>query len=78
MIKSFPTPAAYAAAGAPVDESRVAQIQSTGEIKEYPFKSEYEVGVSSLSVSPTKMNVLYIGVPNPIDITASGVPQISP
>ena len=33
MIKSFPTPAAYAAAGAPVDESRVAQIQSTGEIK---------------------------------------------
>jgi gliding motility-associated protein GldM len=48
--------------------------KSTGEIKEYPFKSEYEVGVSSLSVSPTKMNVLYIGVPNPIDITASGVP----
>ena len=33
MIKSFPTPAAYAAAGAPVDESRVAQIQSTGEIR---------------------------------------------
>ena len=48
--------------------------KSTGEIKEYPFKSEYEVGQSSLSVSPTKMNVLYIGVPNPIDITASGVP----
>lgn len=33
MIKTFPTPAAYAAAGAPVDESRVAQIQSTGEIR---------------------------------------------
>ena len=33
MIKSFPTPAAYAAAGAPTDESRVAQIQSTGEIR---------------------------------------------
>jgi len=48
--------------------------KSTGEIKEYPFKSEYEVGQSSLSVSPTKMNVLYIGVANPIDITASGVP----
>lgn len=48
--------------------------KSTGEIKEYPFKGEYEVGQSSLSVSPTKMNVLYIGVPNPIDITASGVP----
>jgi gliding motility-associated protein GldM len=48
--------------------------KSTGEIKEYPFKSQYEVGQSSLSVSPTKMNVLYIGVPNPIEITASGVP----
>ncbi len=47
--------------------------KNTGEIKDYPFKSEYEVGVSSLSVSPTKMNVLYIGVPNPIDITSSGV-----
>ena len=33
MIKSFPTPAAYAAAGAPVDESRVAHIQNTNEIK---------------------------------------------
>ena len=48
--------------------------KSTGEVKDYPFKGEYEVGQSSLSVSPTKMNVLYIGVPNPIDITASGVP----
>ncbi len=46
--------------------------KSTGEIKDYPFKGEYEVGQSSLSVSPTKMNVLYIGVPNPIDVTASG------
>lgn len=47
--------------------------KNTGEIKEYPFKSEYEVGVSSLSVSPTKMNVLYIGVANPVEITSSGV-----
>ena len=46
--------------------------KSTGETKEYPFKGEYEVGQSSLSVSPTKMNVLYIGVPNPLEVTASG------
>ena len=46
--------------------------KSTGEIKDYPFKGEYEVGQSSLSVSPTKMNVLYIGVPNPLEVTASG------
>ncbi len=46
--------------------------KTTGELKEYPFKGEYEVGQSSLSVSPTKMNVLYIGVPNPLEVTASG------
>lgn len=32
MIKSFPTPAAYAAAGKPTDETRVAMIQSTGDV----------------------------------------------
>ncbi|MCQ2251361.1 MAG: hypothetical protein MJZ66_09660 [Bacteroidales bacterium] len=47
--------------------------KNTGEVKDYPFKGDYEVGVSSLSVSPTKMNVLYIGVANPIEITSSGV-----
>ncbi len=48
--------------------------KSTGEIKDYPFKAEYEVGQSSVSVSPTKMNVFYIGVPNPVEVTASGIP----
>lgn len=33
MIKSFPTPAAYAAAGKPVDESRVALILNTDEVR---------------------------------------------
>ena len=48
--------------------------KSTGEVKEYPFQSSYEVGVPSVSVSPTKMNVFYIGVDNPVEISASGVP----
>ncbi len=48
--------------------------KSTGEIKEYPFQSTYEVGQPSVSVSPTKMNVFYIGVDNPVEISASGVP----
>ena len=48
--------------------------KSTGEIKEYPFESTYEVGQPSVSVSPTKMNVFYIGVDNPVEISASGVP----
>ncbi len=47
---------------------------ATGDTLKYPFKSEYTVAAPSISVSPTKMNVFYIGVPNPVDITASGVP----
>jgi len=47
---------------------------ATGEILEFPFSTEYQVGAASVAVSPTKMNVFYIGVENPVDITASGVP----
>jgi len=47
---------------------------ATGEILEYPFKSEYQVGEAALVVSPTKMNVFYIGVDNPVDISVPGVP----
>ncbi len=49
--------------------------KSTGEVKEYPFSSTYEVGQPSVSVSPTKMNVFYVGVDNPVEISASGVPS---
>ncbi len=47
----------------------------TGQIMKYPFKSEYMVGEASLVVSPTKMNVFYIGVDNPVDVSVPGVPQ---
>ena len=46
----------------------------TGEIIKYPFKSSYTVGVAQLVVSPTKMNVFYIGVDNPVDVSVPGVP----
>ncbi len=36
---------------------------------------EYEVGERSVSVSATKMNVFYIGVDNPVEISAAGVPS---
>jgi len=45
----------------------------TGTIKSYPFKSEYMVAKPAASVSPQKMNVMYIGVDNPIAISAAGV-----
>lgn len=45
----------------------------TGGYDLYPFYADYEVAPpSGFSISPTKMNVLYIGVDNPIDITVSG------
>jgi gliding motility-associated protein GldM len=38
-----------------------------------PFSSEYMVAEGSVVVSPTKMNVFYLGVDNPVEISVSGV-----
>ncbi len=38
-----------------------------------PFRHSYTVAEPSVAVSPTKMNVLYLGVENPVDISVSGV-----
>jgi gliding motility-associated protein GldM len=46
-----------------------------GSIKNYPFESTYVVGEPNVIVSPTAMNVMYMGIPNPIDVS---VPGISP
>ena len=52
--------------------------------KFYPFNGEYQVARTSLVVSPTKMNVLYIlashplkddAMGNPIDVSVPGVPK---
>ncbi len=45
----------------------------TGETNTYTRSFEFEVGERSVSVSATKMNVFYIGVDNPIEISAAGV-----
>jgi gliding motility-associated protein GldM len=39
----------------------------------YPFKGEYMVAQAATAVEPEKMNVFYIGVPNPVMISAAGV-----
>jgi gliding motility-associated protein GldM len=44
-----------------------------GTIEAAPVKFEYIVAPPSLSVSATKMNVFYIGVDNPVMISAGGV-----
>ena len=53
---------------------------STDEIVEYPYNSSYFVAPPSLTVAPLKMNVFYIGVDNPISISAAGLSknQIKP
>jgi gliding motility-associated protein GldM len=45
-----------------------------GEVEEYPFNESYSVGASTTSISADKMNVLYIGLQNPISVSAGGVP----
>jgi gliding motility-associated protein GldM len=46
-----------------------------GSIKDYSFDESYVVGEQNVIVSPTAMNVMYMGIPNPIDVS---VPSISP
>jgi len=41
----------------------------------YHFKGEYFVGQPSLTVSATNMNVLYMGVNNPVSVSVSGIPR---
>ncbi|MCD6331764.1 MAG: gliding motility protein GldM, partial [Bacteroidales bacterium] len=45
-----------------------------GNIVPYRFESEYEVSPPSLVVSPTKMNVFFNGLANPVEISVPGVP----
>jgi len=49
----------------------------TGESETYERDFEYEVGLRSVTVSADKMNVFYIGVDNPITVSAAGVPTAS-
>lgn len=53
---------------------------ATDEIVKYPYSSSYYVAPPSLTVAPLKMNVFYIGVDNPVSISAAGLSkdQINP
>jgi len=45
----------------------------SGIIVNYPFQHEYEVAKPSMTVSPTKMNVFYAGLDNPVSISVPGI-----
>lgn len=44
----------------------------SGETRNYPFEAEYIVSEPQVVVSPTKMNVFYAGVANPVSVSAPG------
>ena len=47
----------------------------TGEKQTFRKEFEYEVGERSVAISASKMNVFYMGVDNPVEISAAGVNQ---
>jgi gliding motility-associated protein GldM len=47
----------------------------SGEVQSFSKSFSYEVGERSVAVSAEKMNVLYVGVDNPLAISAAGVPS---
>ena len=47
----------------------------TGKVESYPKKFIYEVGERSVTVAADKMNVFYVGVDNPVSISAAGIPS---
>jgi len=44
-----------------------------GSTKNYSFDAAYNVGEPNVIVSATGMNVMYVGIPNPIDVSVPGV-----
>ncbi len=51
----------------------IEMVKPTGETEVYPFEISYMVAAPSVAVSADKMNVIYIGVPNPISVSAAGI-----
>ena len=45
-----------------------------GDFIKKPFRQQYEVVQPNLVISPTKMNVFYVGIPNPVSISLPSVP----
>ncbi len=47
----------------------------TGEVQSFKKTYEYEIGERSATISAAKMNVFYIGVDNPVEVSVAGVPS---
>jgi gliding motility-associated protein GldM len=53
----------------------IEMLDPMGVMKQYHFNEVYTVAKPLVTISPTKMNVFYIGVDNPIDISVPGSPE---
>jgi gliding motility-associated protein GldM len=53
----------------------VRQTTASGQVNDYHFNSEYIVSRPTVTVSAKKMNVMYIGVNNPVSISIAGIPR---
>jgi len=51
----------------------VKYVMPDGETKHYSIEDEYIVASPSVVVSPLKMNVFYVGVDNPVNISVAGI-----
>ena len=69
----------YKVRGSGVGEKKYAGVirvkKPDNTFEEHPFESSYIVAKPSASVAADKMNVIYIGVPNPITVSVPGVPD---
>jgi len=55
-------------------EGTVDYTMPSGEVRHYPFKSEYIVARPNVVVSPTQLNLVYKGISNPLSISVPGIP----
>jgi gliding motility-associated protein GldM len=53
----------------------IEMLDPSGVKKQYHFNEVYNVAKPLVTISPTKMNVFYVGVDNPIDISVPGAPE---
>ena len=49
----------------------------SGEESSKAFKGEYQVAMPAVTIAPTKMNVMYRGLKNPLSISVPGIPSSS-
>ena len=50
------------------------RVRERDGVKEYPFSTTYNVFNGAAAVSADKMNIMYVGLRNPISISVPGVP----